>query len=55
VTEEAQVLLALPDDLVKDRAGDPVGAEPAGGEVIAVMDERLDRFLLGHALVGQSA
>ena len=55
VAEEAEVLLLLADDLVDDRAGDPVGAEAAGSEVVAVVDELLDRFFLGHALVGHGA
>ena len=51
VPEEPEVLLPLPDDLVDDRVGDPVRPEPPGREVVAVVDELLHGFLLGHALV----
>ena len=43
VAGEAEVLLALAEDLVDDGGGEAVGAEAADGEVVAVVDEAARR------------
>ena len=55
VAGEAEVLPALAEDLVADGRGDAVGAEPAGGEVVAVVDEPPHRLGDGHDLVDEPA
>ena len=55
VAGEAEVLLPLADDLVADGGGDAVGAEPADGEVVAVVDEAPHGVGDGHDLVDQPA
>src|SRR5262249_37475480 len=42
VPGEGKLLLALADDLVEHGRRDPVGAEPADGEVVAVVDVLAD-------------
>jgi hypothetical protein len=40
---------------MSDGGGDPVGAESTQGQIIAVLDKFLDRFLDGHELAFQLA
>ncbi len=52
---KAQVLAPLADDLVQDGGGDAHTPEPAGGDVVAIVDEAAHRLRHGHALVAHRA
>ena len=55
VAGEAQLLLALAQDLVQHGGGNAGAAEAADGEVIAVVDEAADGLGDGRDLVGQGS
>ena len=55
MAREGQVFLPLAHDLVQNGRGDPVRAETADAEVIAVMEKVLHRLLRGGDLVHHGA
>jgi hypothetical protein len=55
VTRKTHVLSALSHNFMRDGGGDPVGAESAQGQIVAVFDKFFDRFLDGHDLALQLA
>ena len=52
---KCELLLALAQDLVQHGGGNACAAEPADGEVIAVVDEAADGLGDRHDLVGQGS
>jgi hypothetical protein len=53
VAGEQQIFFPLPDDFVADGDGNPVGPEPADGQVIAFVDESFDGLFYGHRFASQ--
>jgi hypothetical protein len=53
MTGKTHIFSSLSHDLVSDGSGNPVRAEPPQGQIIAVFDEFLDRFLDGRELAFQ--
>src|SRR5262249_38379996 len=53
VPGEAEILLALADDLVNDGGGDAIGAETANGEIVPFADEFANCISDGVDFVGE--
>jgi len=55
MARKSEVFLSLTGNLMQDGGRDSIGAEPADGDVITVLDQSFDRFFDGGDFVHHGA